>query len=564
MDSQELISLYFLDMLNEQQTRQLADWLRSDPAHLEQFINEAAVESSLYQLMSSKEIQRNITEHGDNDRMDSLLKELAAHERSAQTLHVDPVEELPELISNVRERKQQLRSSRHVSRLSLYTALIGLAAMFFAIVYVMMNPRQATQPTATIVDSFAARWDHQEFAGKVGDRLYNTDAPLVLRQGLVKIQMVDGAEVLIQAPARFHAENANQLKLSYGKLTSVVPPNAKGFVVRTPSATIVDYGTEFGVLVDRTGRTEAHVFNGEVELRVGSDPIRHGGLMRLIGGRAGLVTAEQQLETISRPAEQALFVSSIAEVKSQMHTGLRIDLADIVGGGNGFGSGQPHVGIATQTGKKQVGLDGTIDHTQRAGAGFVVTPEYLFVDSVFTPGLNGQPTQVASAGLTTDAFGTTSGRFWGYIFSGAFHEGAGPDPTPRHALKLDGRILDDPDISVMSIHANMGITFDLQQIRRAQPFHNPVRFCARIGLSQTISEYSTRNPWAEFWVLVDGQVRLKQPLRMSDGGRDVDIAIDPSARFLSLAVSEYTDGVSLDWGVFVEPGLELAPLNGKY
>ena len=554
MDIQELISLYFLDMLNPQQAEQLANWLKSDPSHLEQFVDEAIVQSSLLQLMNAKEIRQNISEQCDNSRIDSLLKELAEHERSAQAVQITPAPESPELISNVRERKQQLRSSRHVSRLSLYTSLIGVAAMLFAVVYVMMNPRQATQPTATIIESRSARWSRQDVKGH---RLFNTDPPLHLQEGMVKIRLDDGAEVLIQAPARFHAESSNQLYLEFGKLTSKVPPSAKGFVVRTPAASIVDYGTEFGVLVDHSGRTEAHVFDGEIELRSGPDPIRHGGAKRLLGGWAGIVTDQGRLEASPQSAQETFFIRDLARIDPETFTGLQIDLADIVGGGNGFGTGTQHTGIDLRTGKIRKELDDTVNRNQRAELGFVQAPQLAFVDSVFVPGLDGRPTQVASTGLTSDMFATTSGRFWGYLFKGAFHEGAGPDPTPRHALVLDGRNLDEPDVSVLSVHSNMGITFDIQQIRRSQPFHKPARFRARIGLSQTGSEYHTYNPSAQFWVLLDGDVRLRQALRMSDGGREIDVPLDTSVRFLSLAVSEHTDGASRDWGIFVEPRLEL-------
>ena len=557
MDMNELFSLYFLNMLNDRQAQQLTDWLKSDPEHLEQFIFAASVQSSLYQVMSSKEIQRNLAEQFNDGRIDSFLKALAEHERNAETLVIDPVVEPPEIIRNVRERKQQFRSSRTVSRLSLYTSLVGLAAMLFAVAYVMMNPRQATAPTATITDCIAVRWNSPEVKGSVGDRLFNTDAPLHLREGLVKLKMDDGAEVLIQAPARFLAENSNQLSLEFGKLSSVIPPSAKGFVVRTPSATIVDYGTAFGVLVDSTGRTEAHVFKGEVELRSGPDPIRHGSAQRLQSGLAGIVTAQGLLDDAPRRAEESLFIRDLSGVDREGLVLRHVDLADIVGGGNGFGSGKPEVGIDLQTGKSRDKLDETIDHTRRAAHGYAATPDYAFVDCVFVPGLDGRPTQIASTGLTCSQFGTTSGRFWGYLFNGAFHESAGTDPKPRHTLMLDGRTLEAPAFSVMSVHSNMGVTFDLHQVRRSLPFYEPATFRARVGLSQTIAQYETRNPWAEFWVLLDGQVRLRQPLRMRDGGFDITIPLDSSVRFISLAVTEYTDDIGLDWGVFVNPRLEL-------
>ena len=39
------------------------------------------------------------------------------------------------------------------------------------------------------------------------------------------------------------------------------------FVVHTPTATVTDLGTEFGVLVDRLGVTESYVFRGAVRVQ---------------------------------------------------------------------------------------------------------------------------------------------------------------------------------------------------------------------------------------------------------------------------------------------------------
>ncbi len=84
-----------------------------------------------------------------------------------------------------------------------------------------------------------------------------------LLEGIVQVVFRRGAEVLIMAPAEFTLSE-DRLLLRYGKLTARVPAPAKGFTVETPSATIVDLGTEFAVEVDRTANGEVHVFRGEV------------------------------------------------------------------------------------------------------------------------------------------------------------------------------------------------------------------------------------------------------------------------------------------------------------
>ena len=57
--------------------------------------------------------------------------------------------------------------------------------------------------------------------------------------------------------------------MAVGKLTGKVEvETAKGFSVRTPTATVTDLGTEFGVEVSKEGHTTSHVFRGSVRLQV--------------------------------------------------------------------------------------------------------------------------------------------------------------------------------------------------------------------------------------------------------------------------------------------------------
>jgi hypothetical protein len=107
-----------------------------------------------------------------------------------------------------------------------------------------------------------------------------------LSSGLLEITYNTGAKVILQGPVNYEVES-NGGFLSLGKLTGklekgndearmtndeglqnssfVIPPSS--FVIRTPTATVTDLGTEFGVEVDRAGGTGAHVFHGAVELQ---------------------------------------------------------------------------------------------------------------------------------------------------------------------------------------------------------------------------------------------------------------------------------------------------------
>jgi len=97
---------------------------------------------------------------------------------------------------------------------------------------------------------------------------------LVLREGFAEIAFDKGARVILHAPAVFEPQSASGGFLREGRLTARVPPQAAGFVVRTPNATVVDLGTEFGVAVDPGGPSEVEVFAGQVEVSLPAGPQR--------------------------------------------------------------------------------------------------------------------------------------------------------------------------------------------------------------------------------------------------------------------------------------------------
>lgn len=88
-----------------------------------------------------------------------------------------------------------------------------------------------------------------------------------LDSGLMEITYDTGAKVILDGPVTYEVESTNGGFLSIGRLTGKVENrNAKGFAVHTPTATVIDLGTEFGVEVSEAGITETHVFTGTVKL----------------------------------------------------------------------------------------------------------------------------------------------------------------------------------------------------------------------------------------------------------------------------------------------------------
>jgi hypothetical protein len=127
-----------------------------------------------------------------------------------------------------------------------------------------------------------------------------------LLSGLLEITYNTGAKVILQGPVTYDVESPAGGFLSVGKLAARVEntesqdlrpktqdlnpksPNLQvsKFVVRTPTATVTDLGTEFGVEVGRAGLTHVHVFRGVVDAQLVNP--RHGAEShrRLVEGEA--------------------------------------------------------------------------------------------------------------------------------------------------------------------------------------------------------------------------------------------------------------------------------------
>lgn len=107
-----------------------------------------------------------------------------------------------------------------------------------------------------------------------------------LREGVVQIDFLRGANVIVQGPARFELTSTDLIRCDAGGIRAHVPEHAKGFTVATPIYSAVDLGTEFAVIVDRSGGALFQVLDGEVELRDLSRP--RSSLVRLVRTGQGM------------------------------------------------------------------------------------------------------------------------------------------------------------------------------------------------------------------------------------------------------------------------------------
>lgn len=176
------------------------------------------------------------------------------------------------------------------SRRARLLAAVGVASAFYSVFAILawglrphglpirQTPTELAAPdispqseVASLETTVNARWRRLDDLESIairprrGDRLA-IGSQWSLSEGSVALQFDSGARVNITAPAEFTITNANAAQLGLGTLAASVPPQAVGFVVTTPTSTIVDLGTEFGVSIDREGVTHVQVFVGKVRL----------------------------------------------------------------------------------------------------------------------------------------------------------------------------------------------------------------------------------------------------------------------------------------------------------
>ncbi len=153
-------------------------------------------------------------------------------------------------------------------------SIAGLAASL--VVWLSLNPvnRETIPPTASagytalLVDEAGAEFANQRGKGEVGFRAGNYE----LKKGTAHLRYANGADLVIQAPARFQIKDEMRTVLRSGKVRAIVPPPARGFTIETPQVNFEDVGTEFALNVNAgTGESGMQVLDGQVNLRSKGD-----------------------------------------------------------------------------------------------------------------------------------------------------------------------------------------------------------------------------------------------------------------------------------------------------
>lgn len=295
----DLIARLLIGDLSPSESRHLSELLRTDPELLATYQEQAVMHALLAWHHGSAgqvptgEIDPLVIAEFLHDAEMAARRQLEEEARERARIAAEAEARRREL-----ERLQQRRVRRpepiFIPYSVAYLTVAGLAASLIWVAFslspagepgvtpaVNSSVVQATQPLsilATIIDSVEA-----DFATVTDESLVSPQLQLIpaatgtqlvaglyqLGHGVVEIEFDNGVTAVLEAPAKIQLISANRVRLARGRIVGRVPPQAIGFSVETPSATIVDLGTEFGISVpDAEGGQAADVmvFNGEVEV----------------------------------------------------------------------------------------------------------------------------------------------------------------------------------------------------------------------------------------------------------------------------------------------------------
>lgn len=117
-----------------------------------------------------------------------------------------------------------------------------------------------------VVQKINCVWDNDAWSVASTNEL-SEGQTLRIERGFMEVGLNNGVSIVLEGPSQFTLTGLTSGSLDYGAAAIRAPEDFAGYMVETPTARLKDLGTEFGVRVDRLGRTDLFVFEGEVAVR---------------------------------------------------------------------------------------------------------------------------------------------------------------------------------------------------------------------------------------------------------------------------------------------------------
>ena len=532
----DLIDAWLDDDLSDDDVARLEAWMRAEPGHLEAFARAGLLHRRLRDLLRAQAVTGNVAGIENGRETAGAEPEVPGPADSVPFpfIVVDSSGPLTAsrfaLDSSLRGWIFSYAAATVITCMAILGAWVYKVSHDYQLVKYLSPPASSLQKTVEpepacvgrITGMADCRWANRQNVPAIAVTMGGKYA---LRSGLMEIAYNTGAKVILQGPCTYEVESPGGGFLSFGKLTARVEklsavsdqqseiPNPKPqiskFVVRTPTAIVTDLGTEFGVEVGKEGNTTSHVFRGFVNVRV---------VVGAGGGRDVVLRENESARVVKdegtgRP--RLLLPGAVGNppkfVRRLVEPPKLLDLLDIVAGGDGTGRRRER-GIDPTSGRQDPLY---VPDDRRGGRRYWPVPWHRqqLIDGVFVPDTTAGAVQLDSAGHVFDGFLPNSGKTNGSIWARAASIKPQPQGENRgwvYAMGLGGEFMPEKR-GLLGMHANAGITFHLEAIRRAHPGVMPARFHAVAGLPYELDAFPPpAGGLANVWVFVDGSLKLKR------------------------------------------------------
>jgi len=413
-----------------------------------------------------------------------------------------------------------------------------------------------------------AKWDDKLQPHEFFMRLHEGES-LHLLSGLAHLEFYSGARIILQGPSIFTPTGPAGGKLDAGRLTGKV--DGGKFQLITPSAKVVDLGTEFGVTVGPASDTDVCVFLGEVEVQPGSDSGKRAPATQsynLTQGMSVRVAATGKVsDGMYAGVDYDLYIRSFP-TPTDSNPG-ELDLVDIVCGGNGQGA-RLAAAIDPLTGQwdRRPWARPDSPGTRKGDGVFHRADWHPFIDGTFVPNKLGEPIQVDTQGGTILLSKNSGDYTWGPIWARRAVKDTTPwdrsaDSWGTKTYPVITERLSHCRLGAIGIHASVGITFDLKAISKEHP-GRITRLHALVANLENSKDndpdWASTNPppSADFRVFVDGQLRYeKLNFTRNVDGIPFDVDLSPSDRFLTFVTTDAANTNRYDHIVVIDPVFEI-------
>jgi hypothetical protein len=298
----ELLNAHFDGkVLSEDEARSLSSWVGEDPDNARTVVELGIIHSQADYWLS---VPRFLDELGDSE--DPAIKK--SIDAALETIEIDSYRKRVGVEPRTRAgRKPSWGWVAAAVAASLLIAVVSFPRGVNsdnANALLVVAPVEQAAPKPIIVEPapvVATITETINLESRSGSRLRRgkyilRGESLIIDAGVLALTTADGCDVVVEGPAKLVFEDSQQIAMTKGRLSARIDEGATGMVVKTPTARVVDLGTEFGVGIGPDLATDVAVYDGVVELySARSDKDSSSPSKRITAGRAGHVDAKGSL-----------------------------------------------------------------------------------------------------------------------------------------------------------------------------------------------------------------------------------------------------------------------------